>query len=268
MRVHLNGDEAAEQFSQQLLEVGNGTYPTLNDKQVNLEFANKVTTLNDLIDSVFPDAQVNHLDPNWLRERAILAPKNCAVDDINEELLKRLPGQPTVHASIDTVCESDEAVNYPTEFLNSLQLPGLPPHLLKLKLGAPIMLLRNLKPPSMCNGTRLTVQQIMPNVIEALIITGKSKGSTVFIPKIPLIPSDTPFNFKRLQFPIKLSFAMTINKSQGQSLNVVGLNLIEPVFSHGQLYVGCSRVGNPNHLCILSPDGHTKNVVYKEALKN
>jgi len=77
-----------------------------------------------------------------------------------------------------------------------------------------------------------------------------------------------PFKFKRLQFPVKLSFAMSINKAQGQSLEVVGLNLAEPVFSHGQLYVGCSRVGNPNNLFIYAPQGKTTNVVYHEALQN
>jgi len=62
---------------------------------------------------------------------------------------------------------------------------------------------------------------------------------------------------------------MTINKSQGQTLKVAGLNLSEPVFSHGQLYVGCSRVGNPNSLYIFTKeDKRTKNVVYEEALKN
>ena len=99
-------------------------------------------------------------------------------------------------------------------------------------------------------------------------MTGKARGENVFIPRIPLIPSDVPIEFKRLQFPVKLRFAMSINKSQGQSLKVVGLNLAELVFSHGQLYVGCSRVGNPANLYILSPDGKTKNVVYTEALQN
>lgn len=106
----------------------------------------------------------------------------------------------------------------------------------------------------------------MPNLIEAIILTGKAAGEHVFIPKIPLIPWDSPFDFERLQFPVKLTFARTINKSQGQSLEVVGLNLTEPVISHGQLYDGCSRVGNPNKLFILSPNGKTKNIVYQEAL--
>ncbi|XP_076761771.1 ATP-dependent DNA helicase Pif1-like [Xylocopa sonorina] len=69
-----------------------------------------------------------------------------------------------------------------------------------------------------------------------------------------------------LQFPVRLAFAMTINKVQGQSLQVCGLNWINPCFSHGQLYVGCSRVGKPSNLFILAPDRKTNNVVYLQAL--
>ena len=90
----------------------------------------------------------------------------------------------------------------------------------------------------------------------------------VFIPRIPLIPSDMPFEFKRLQFPIKASFAMSINKAQGQSLKLVGLNLAEPAFSHGQLYVACSRAQDSKQLYMYAPNGRTKNVVYQEALQH
>ncbi|XP_064117691.1 ATP-dependent DNA helicase PIF6-like [Macrobrachium nipponense] len=73
--------------------------------------------------------------------------------------------------------------------------------------------------------------------------------------------------FKRLQFPVRLAFAMTINKAQGQSLRVAGINLEQPCFSHRQLYVACSRVGSPEHLFILSLEGKTKNIVYQKALQ-
>ncbi|XP_055941775.1 uncharacterized protein LOC129971824 [Argiope bruennichi] len=76
-------------------------------------------------------------------------------------------------------------------------------------------------PPTLCNGTRLIVKKLLPNVIEATISTGQSAGKDVFILRIPHIPSDVPFQFKRIQFPVKLSFGMSINKSQGQSLKVV-----------------------------------------------
>jgi ATP-dependent DNA helicase PIF1 len=156
---------------------------------------------------------------------------------------------------------AEQAVNYPTEFLNCLEPPGMPPHNLTLKVGSPILLLRNLDPPKLCNGTRL-----MPNIIEATILTGSAKGEDVFIPRIPLIPSDMPFDFKRLQYPVHLAFAMTINEAQGQSLSVAGVNLETSCFSHGQLYVACSRVGTPGHLYIFTSGGQTMNVVYPKAL--
>ena len=106
----------------------------------------------------------------------------------------------------------DEAVNYQSEFLNSLDLAGLPPHIINLKIGVPIILLRNTDPPRLCNGTRLAVNKLLKNVIEATILTGKFKGEDVLLPGIPMIPTDMPFQFKRLQFLIKLAFAITINK--------------------------------------------------------
>lgn len=266
MRVHLTGDQSSAQFAQQLLNVGNGTLNASDDHSVTLEFGMQIPDEDQLIHKVFPNLQLRYTDPYWLCERAILAPLNATVDDINSKLLHILPGQPMVYKSVDFVTDSDETVNYPTEFLNSLTIAGLPPHKLTLKVGAPIILLRNLNPPKLCNGTRLTIKQLTNNLIEATIMTGMAKGEAVFIPKIPLIPSNTPFPFKRIQFPVKISFAITINKSQGQSLKVVGLNLLEPVFSHGQLYVGCTRVGSQDNLFILSPGGKTKNIVYNEAL--
>ena len=93
----------------------------------------------------------------------------------------------------------------------------------------------------------------MNNVIEATIIKGKYKGEDVLIPRISMILTDLPFDFKRLQLPMRLAFAMTINKSQGQSLEVCGINLEFPCFAHGQLYVACSRVGKPSSLFIYAP---------------
>ena len=75
----------------------------------------------------------------------------------------------------------------------------------------------------------------MSNVVEATILTGPFKGEDVLIPRIPTIPTDMPFQFKRLQFPIRLAFAITINKAQDQSLELCGLDLDMDCFSHGQL---------------------------------
>ena len=103
----------------------------------------------------------------------------------------------------------------------------------------------------------------MIDVIHATIVKGKLKYEQVLIPRIPMIPTDMPFEFKRIQFPISVAFAMTINKSQG-TLSASGLNLENSYFSHGQLYVACSRVGKPSALFVPAPNNKTnKTNVYQ-----
>ena len=146
-------------------------------------------------------------------------------------------------------------------------MPGLPFHILNLKEGSPIILLRNLDPPRLCNGTRLVVLQLLDNIIIAEILLDKHKGETVLIPRIPVILTELPIQFKRTQFPVRLAFAITITKSQGQTMKICGRNLENPCFSHGQLYVGCSRVGAPQNLYIFSSGGsNTSNIVYPAVL--
>ena len=268
MRVHLKGGLKADEFSSLLLQISNGNLPDENGKvKIPKELCKVVKDLTTLAEKIYPDLANFYLkDSSWLKERAIFTPKNDTAANINNTLLEKLPTEIVKYQSVDSVVEEEDAVHYPVEFLHTLNPPGIPPHNLYLKVGAPIMLLRNLIPPKLCNGTRLQVKSLHKNVIEATIFTGCGKGKTVFIPRIPVIPSDYHFQFKRLQFPLKLCFAMTVNKAQGQSLKMAGVDLREDCFSHGQLYVACSRVSSSASLTILQPEGQTKNVVYKEVL--
>ena len=105
-----------------------------------------------------------------------------------------------------------------TEFLNSINTFGLPNHCIKLKIDSPIMLLRNLdQMHGLCNGTRLVVTRLAKHVIAAEIISGKNLGHNVYISRMSMSASQLPWPFKllRRKFPIMLSYAMTINKSQG-----------------------------------------------------
>ncbi|XP_014776285.1 uncharacterized protein LOC106873444 [Octopus bimaculoides] len=162
---------------------------------------------------------------------------------------------------------TDDTVIYPIEFLNSQLPPGFPPHDLRLKIGVPVMLLRNVEPPELYNDTRLIIKTTGIRILTTTFLNGPSAGVTVINPLMSLSPSAVPFEFTRRHFPVKVCFVISINKAQGQSLQVVGLDLAQQVFTHGQLYVGCSHIGSPHNLFICGNPGNTRNVVYKEALQ-
>ena len=199
-----------------------------------------------------------------------------ALTAINQEILDTFPGQEVTVHSVDRASDPDEGVDhshvYPVEFLNSLVLSGLPLAHLKLKQGCPLMLLWNLDPSvGLCNGTRLILIEVRPWVLKCRIMGGKFAGTPVFIPRITLKPSDQtlPVPLSRHQFPVQLAFAMTVNKSQGQSVKHVGLDLRVSVFSHGQLYVALSRCTSKDCIKVLLPaeaNGQTPNIVYQEIL--
>ena len=174
------------------------------------------------------------------------------------------------HKEVDQA-DIDVDLNYPIEYLNSLRFPGFPVHDLKLKVGAIVMLIRNLSiNDGLCNGTRMKIIGLFKFNIKVEIITGTHAGNCVFIPRIILDTgefSTLPFILYRRQFPIVLAFAITINKSQGQSLEKVGIYFRRPLFSHGQLYVALSRCKDANQLFIENDSegcDEINNVVWTE----
>jgi len=173
--------------------------------------------------------------------------------------------------SVDFVSEEDRMYHaYPVEFLQQLNTGGLPPALFCLKVGCSVILLRNLDPgEGLCNGTRMVVLNVRRKVLQCR--NRRFQEKVVLIPRIRLSPNTDILSvpLKRLQFPVRLAFAMTINKSQGQSVEHVGINLQILVFFHGQLYVAFSRCTSPFNISVLLPEQsqesrRTLNVVYKE----
>ena len=203
-------------------------------------FCEFTSSKEELITKVFPSIEVNYNNLDWMSERAILAARNKDVDSLNFTIQIKIAGELRSYKSVDSTTDKNEAVNYPTEFLNSFDVPGTPPHNLQVKVGSIIIMLRNLNPPKLCNGTRLTVKKMMNNVIQSTIINGNFKGEEVLFARH--------------------------SSWQGQSLEVCGINLEFPCFSHGQLYVASSRVGKPSSLFIFAPENKTKNIVYQNVI--
>ncbi|CAN1174079.1 ATP-dependent DNA helicase PIF1 [Linum perenne] len=218
------------------------------------------------------------IPPTYIRTRAIVTPTNQVVSDINDYVLTRIPGDAKTYLSSDTLATTGPnqqrmELEYPTEFLNSLTFNGMPEHRLQVKSYSIVMLLRNLNPSAgLCNGTRILLTHLGDHTLRGLIIGGSHEGTIAIIPRIVLDKTDPnwPFTLKRRQYPLRLCYAMTINKSQRQTLEHIGIYLPSPVFSHGQLYVALSRA----HLVegihiILQSDGTvsettTRNIIYQE----
>ena len=278
MRVEKYGRDAVHlatlrQHAEWLLQLGDGKLPhTDAEDLISLPADLCVANIDELVAFVFGELSSNFNNASWVSSRAILCPRNELVDAMNNHVLDLFPGEVVTCLSVDSVAEIEQQAVYPVEYLNSLNVSGLPPHILHLKVGAPIMLLRNLDPArGHCNGTRYIVRQITRRYIEAQVAFGEYAGNTLLMPRIPMLPSDAglPFTLRRRQFPVRPAFAMSVNKSQGQTLDRVGILLQnEPVFSHGQLYIAASRCGQPENDRFCVSDQLTANVVYQEVLSS
>jgi hypothetical protein len=167
------------------------------------------------------------------------------------------------------VNDQEDGVHYiPAEVLRAQESGSVPHGELKVKLGCPLILLRNLNVQrGLCNSTCFTLTGIRRQVLHVWL----PNGSYELLPRINFTVEEqgVPWVLQRRQFPVKLAFALTINKSQGQSLDEVGVDLRRPVFTHGQLYVALSRAISVQGVKILIDSQvarKTANIVFPEVL--
>ncbi|KAH9576597.1 hypothetical protein CY35_01G170700 [Sphagnum magellanicum] len=254
--MRLRDDPASRPYAEYILRVGDGTEPSVLEKEVPFLPHGNVAPSASVEIGLFPgNAHRANLD-GYMDGRAILTAKNVVVNQINTDIVIGMLGDEHVFFSADIVEAGDNrAYEIATKFLNTITLPGMPPHRLALKVGVPVILLRNLDASSgLCNGTCLIVQRLARRLIVAEIVGGSHVGTVLNIP--PITTSSTgnhwPFTLLRRQFPVQLAFAMTINKAQGQTVGTVGIYLPELVFTHGQLYVALSRATNVGNVSMIA----------------
>ncbi|XP_018568484.1 ATP-dependent DNA helicase PIF1-like [Anoplophora glabripennis] len=256
VRVGVAGDVVGgyvgdDRFAEWLLRLGEDriphetlpSVPGVPEDIIRIPDCFVVADVDALLDFVYPQGVFDGED---VADRVILCPTNAVVNDVNKLIVGRLPGEAVSYFSTDVyeAAEEDD-LRVPQDLLNSITTTSLPPHELTLKVGTVVMLLNNLDiEQGLCNGTRLIVSTLGDHVLECRILTGERRGSVVWIPKVTMIGRDNmlPKEFKRTQYPMRVAYAMTVNKSQGQTFSRVGVYLKRPCFSHGQMYVAFSRV--------------------------
>jgi hypothetical protein len=279
MRLNTQVQEEAN-FARWQLEVGHGQH---TDDSCNIilpdHFHYPENTVDSLFDTIYPDIHIPGHPDQYFSERIILSSMNNKVNDLNETILAKFPGPLQLFPSVDYIPnseqlgEDDPLLNYPVEYLNEINCGTLPLAKLELKIGCPVMVLKNLDAANgVCNGSRGILTRFGNRVLEVRLLTGQHAGKTVFIPRVANQPGEdeNAFRFTRRQFPIRVCFSMTINKSQGQSVKFVGLDLRSPAFTHGQFYVAVSKVTSVSNIKAIWNEGDevakTQNVVYREVL--
>ncbi len=285
-RIKRCGNDPEGKFADFILNMGDGKLPTYNEKifgnrtatpsliRIPHEFVAPTDDLEDLLHWTYPHLREEHFHSS---SACVLTPLNTTVDIINSLAINAKDGE--MHHKLSA--DSTETRHMPTEYINSISPPGCPPHDLELKDGCTAICLRNIDPSNgLVNGARLLVEKVKTYSIEAKITNGTHAGKKVSLFRIDF-ESDATMGFvlKRRQYPIKLCYAMTINKSQRQTIPRTSLYLPDPVFSHGQLYVAFSRCGDPAKFrCLVKNvkniqgkfpgfEGvYTRNIVYAEVL--
>ena len=212
---------------------------------------------------------------SWLMSRRIITSTNRCVRDLNDRILSRFSAQSNISLSADKMEPGEELSlsRVSVEILNNQQINGMPPHELTIMIGMPYNLMRNLDVPrGLCNGTVVIPVSYSSHVVRVICPNNKHIGSrvTVSIPRICFIPNadDSPFLFRRVQFPMVPAMACTVNKVQGQTMDMAAVYLPRPVRGHGQLYVALTRVKDPACIRVLVTNGEhgasnsTTNVVF------
>ena len=158
---HLGNDPVEREFARWQLDVGHGLHTDADGNiPIPPRFHCPQNTVDSLIETVYPGIsgpQAALPNDQYFAERSILSARNDDVDELNKRILDAFPGRERVYHSADSIRENreDAEMMYPAEYLNSINVSGLPLSKLSLKVGCPVMVLRNLNSQEgVCNGTR------------------------------------------------------------------------------------------------------------------
>lgn len=261
-------------FEKYLLDVGEGRVPTNEDEEIEIDRSLIHTSSLDEFINLFFGSSFSESNSEQYSRTSILAPLNADVHHLNNLILNKLKSNNPmrVYRSLDTICPEFDKWNVPTELLNRENPQGYPLHELELKTGATAFILRNIDPANgVCNGTRILITELHQHQVFGRIISDKFKGTEVRIHRIDFVSDEKSpeFRFRRRQFPLRLAFASTLNRIQGQTLEHVGIYLRNEMFSHGHFYTAITRTHQKKNIKIMFDNASRRslrNIVYHEVL--
>lgn len=201
----------------------------------------------------------NGFSPDAISQVTILAVTNTAVDEWNDIISALNDNVEVITNSKDWFSEVDDPNNNLRNMLNEAGLnqfdkAGIPPHELKLKVGDICFIVRNLNvDEGIANSSRCQIITITERLLTVKLLNGNNE--IVALPKIRFsfrVNRGQSFEMVREQFPVRRAYAITFNKSQGQTLEKVILDLRSNLFAHGYLYVGLSRVFDCNNMYLYA----------------
>ena len=232
---------------------------------------------------------LEEFNPMMAIDSVILANTNVKVDAFNAKVQQLNRGEEKILLSDD--CLADVTDNHKIlksmlseEQLNKKNNPSVPPHKLKLRIGDICILTRNICIKSgLVNNGRVRIKKFLPSKTILIETLGPNKVEFI-LPRIKFKFSYSygmNFSILRQQFPLRLCYAFTVHKVQGQTMNKILFDVTTPVFCHGALYVAMSRVRKYSNIAFIVVDEDskfdlerqqsfitTKNIVYKSVIRN
>jgi hypothetical protein len=299
LRLVGNTEQSQIDYAKLLLEVANGnhfknknelfTAVEVNENGDDIESGIKTIALQTI--GLFTETEhclswlyPNGFDPLNMHRTCILAVTNKQVEEWNSQVQKLNENTSTTLKSYDSFNEVDDPHDYLKEMvtehvMNSFNDNQAPTHILELKKDDICILLANFdKEQGLTKNTRVKIVLISNRYVRVVTLNNEYP---VFanIPRFNFhikLPFNKSFKILRRQFPLKLAYALTINRSQGQEFDRQLVDLTNAAFSHGHLYVALSRIRKSSNIKIYCYEEQiwdlnvvfTKNVVYDEILKS